>query len=49
MVCETELYFFKIIIIFFILCSKKYFNGIFLLFGNFPSKIYFYLKVQEIK
>ena len=42
--------FFKIIIIFFILYSKKkYFNGIFLLFGKFPSKIYFYLKVQEIK
>jgi len=28
---------------------KKYVNGIFLSLGKFPSKIYFYLKVQEIK
>ena len=41
--------FFKIIIIFLFSIIVKYFNGIFLLLGNFPSKIYFYVKVHEIK
>ena len=37
------------IIIFYCLNLKKKFNGNFLLPENFFFKIYFYLKVQEIK
>ena len=49
-VCETELQSFdKNCNLLVSKYLKKYFNGYFFLLGNFASKIYFYLKVQEIE
>ena len=38
---------FSFCVFFIVSILKKYFNAIFILLRNFPSKIYFHLKVQE--
>ena len=46
---KMQLQFFFELLFFSVSTLKKYNNDIFILLGNFPSKIYFHMKVQEIK